>query len=247
MTNIHSLNEKGLEHFTQLIDAKKSGIPSMEASALLGDTTLVEQTDFKGQIDLDKVFLNRFEMAKYIHSIIGFEYTEEYDQNIGLWSWFALAYFEQLIPTSGPNDKVHYIFAPTESQRWYRHSVYAPFNLYNNYQDDAQLFISPNITQMGNMIELLISRQYLMRSSAARKLMKRLFADPISGFAKDGCKTNPKKKNRYTKSGSLSKTGYGGIERFCRIFQRLKLTYQVDNLDPEVFLEMMGDEFDKWK
>jgi len=247
MTNVNSLNDEGIECFTELIAARSSGIPSLDVSDLLGDLTLVEKTGFTGQIDLDKVFVNRFEMAKYIHSVIGSEYTDMYDQDIGLWSWFALVYFEQLIPAKGPNDKVHYIFVPTEAQRWYRHAVYTYFNLYMNYKDDAKLFISENITEMGNMIELLISRQYLMRSSAARKLMRTLYADPITGFAKVGCKTNPRKKNFYTKSGRLSTSGYGGIDRFCRIFHRLKLTYQVDNLDPDVFLDMMGDEFKKWK
>ena len=48
------------------------------------------------------------------------------------------------------------------------------------------------------------------------------------------------------KSKKRSNAGYGSIERFAKVWQRLKLTYHVQNLEQNELLDLFGKEFKQW-
>ena len=72
-----------------------------------------------------------------------------------------------------------------------------------------------------------------------------LYSDPSNdGIAKPKASSQPSK--TILKNGKPSGAGYGSVERFSRVFQRLKLTYHVQRLSPDALLDLMGNEFKQW-
>ena len=92
LTNIMSLNEDGLNAFRALL-TKRRGNEFSAIKDIAFDEQLVNETHYKTKIDLDRKFIDRYDIAKYLHNIMHNEYIknkDQYDQDIGLWSWIAL-------------------------------------------------------------------------------------------------------------------------------------------------------------
>ena len=247
LTNIMSLNEEGLNAFRELLNKRKNNVLS-PVEQIAFDKEFISKTSFKAKIDLDKKFKDRYDIAKYLKNIMHNEYIinkDQYDQDIGLWSWIALVYFDQISKTIRHQD--NYIYN-THPQRWYRHCIFGPYYLFERYGDHSRLYISGNITEMGNGIEQAISRGFLMSNRVARELMTILYADPNNnGIAKKNTlSTTAKKEKQILKNGKASRRGYGGIARFSTVFKQIRLTCYVHSISPGMLLEMMGGEFKQW-
>ncbi len=253
MIQIKALNETGIKAFHQLIDQRRTGKDSPINTILLEQSNL-ESTHFKGEIDPNRIFKDRYEIAEYLTPILkefddhseeyGLENRDKYGKSAGLWSWFALVYFDQLVKPSNKGHE-HYVFRPHKGLENYRHSVFTPFKTYRRWKKDSRVFFGTKIDTMGQIWESALSRDYLMSSSTAVRLMIKLYSDPSNQcIAKPKASSQPSKD--ILKSGKPSSAGYGSVERFSTVFKRLKLTYHVQSLTPDALLDLMGNEFKQW-
>ena len=251
MIKIRALNKSGIDKFHELINVRRAG-KDYGINQILSNPSYHESTPFKSEIDPKLKFEDRLELAKYLVDILkefdhyedeyGIVNKDEYGNTAGLWSWLALVYFDQLFKPGKENQR--YVYMP-HIRTNYRHSVFTTFKTYKRFKEDSRVFFSSKIDTWGQMAESALSRDYLMNSEVAVKLINKLYADPENnGIAKSGASTKPS--SLILKSGKLSKAGYGGIERFVRIIQRLKLTYHIQSLSSEEILDLMGNEFKKW-
>ena len=248
LTTIMSLNEDGLNAFRELIKNRRQGIVS-SIREIAFDKKFINQTSFKTEISLDKKFTDRYDIAVYLNRVMHYDYSDNkdsYDQDIGLWSWLALVYFDQICGDT-IRAEANYIYN-THSQRSYRHCIFGPYYLFDRYGEYSRLHISGNIDEMGNGIEQAISRDYLMSNRVARELMTLIYADPNNkGIArKNSLSQIATKEKQILKNGKASSQGFGGIARFSRVFQKIRLTCYVHNISSEMLLELMGDEFKQW-
>lgn len=254
------LNKLGIDKFREFIADRMDGNTNISVDSILSNSACIEVTPFKTPIDLDKKFEDRYELANYLYAAMVNEYSQnksdyglenrkEDGKSVGLWSWFALVYFEQLYDHDSshrPTSDAHFIFQPHEGRRWYRHSVFSPFYLVDNYPDLARVMISSEIATMGQMIESTISRYHVMNSEAARESINKLYADPDNnGKWKEGSSSQPEtnKLKQLKKNGAAKMQGYGGIERFALELQKIKLTHHIQGVDSDVLIDLMGDEF----
>ena len=252
MIKIKALNKTGIELFHNLIETRRDG-GVFEVNDILSDPANFDKTPFKSEIDPSLNFKDRYELAKYLASTLsefddyqneyGSTDKDEYGKSAGLWSWLALVYFDQLSPLK-PSRAEHYIYSPHLFES-YRHSVFIPFKLYKRFKENSRVFINNKIDTFGQIAESTLSRDYLMNSAPAVKLISQLYGDPDNdGIAKAGASSQPS--DKILTSGKFSRAGYGGIERFVRVIQRLKLTYHVQSLTTEALLDLMGNEFKQW-
>jgi len=253
MAKIRALNKTGIKLFHKLIDARRDG-KDFPVSDILPHAQYYEVTPFRTEIDLELKFEDRYELAAYLAGVLeeyddnknqyGLANRDAYGKSAGLWSWLALVYFNQLIDNK-PNERhEYYVFVPHLGLRYYRHSVFTPFELYKRWKEDSRMFISKKNHIWGQVSESALSRDFLMSSAPAVRLMNMLYSDPNNdGAAKSGASSKPSK--AILKSGKPSGAGYGSVERFAIVFKRLRLTYHVQSLTPESLLELMGDEFKK--
>ena len=249
-SKVKRLNDEGIIAFRDFIKERKSPNGSHKpVEDIFTNDDYVEVSEFNAVIELDKKFDDRYYLAEYLYKALHNQYERNRSGNekdVGLWSWLGSVYFDQL---SGSNVRAepNYIL-DLSWQRWYRHSVFGPFYLYEKYGEYSRLHISGDITVMGNGIEQAISRGYLMSSKIAREMMAKIYADPNNRglFKKDSLSQTAKKSEQILPDGKINMAGYGGIERFSQVFQSLKYTHHVQQLDTDELLDLMGDEFKKW-
>ena len=87
-----------------------------------------------------------------------------------------------------------------------------------------------------------------MSSKIAREMMAKIYADPNNqGLPKkDSLSQTAKKDEQILPSGKISMRGHGGIQRFSQVFNSLKYTHHVQQLNTDKLLDLMGVEFKKW-
>ncbi len=252
------LNDKGLEFFWAFIEQcrinKANGV-SNEAlpSELMNSADLTQPVPFVLLLDPDQIFDNRFEFAKYMVNCIGSNWSDDLNRDVGFWAWIAVAYWSQFT-ASGVRRQEHYIPAMgvfahrlSHGRIDYRHCARTPVLLFKRLGDHCKLFLAGStkkprtMSQMGDFIEQILSRQDVFGSDRVLELLRVLYADE-HGNEKVGSTVEPKKKK--LKNGKWSQSGRGSARRLVMgVLPRLKLTYNVGELAPREIISLAGPEF----
>lgn len=248
LENIRALNEAGLQDFMRFIEqtraSEKAGEPGMPAPIHLltsDDKTSLISIDVK--LDSTKKFGDRYELAKYLHSVLGPDFRDELYDLSGLWAWIALFYFDQLRAAEGNTQRSEHFIPDEWAKRTpgqdlgYRHSVRTPLLLLRRYGEQfARFFLTGRPTyQMGDIVEQFVSRPKALRSDRVRATMLKLYQSKTGGFKK-GAATRPAKSRK-------SHAGRGGIRRFAGVYvPRVKLGFDIDEMDADEIIATCGSE-----
>tara|TARA_Y100000588_G_scaffold394294_1_gene513997 strand:- start:2216 stop:3034 length:819 start_codon:yes stop_codon:yes gene_type:complete len=258
---IRRFNKIGLDQFKVIIERRRRGENVDVDNTLLLSQQTTTQVDPTIDIDYSRTFGDRLECAEYIWKLLEEKWENEWEHDVGLWTWFAALYFEQFSPTpKKTNRQEHYILSIGE---WgagsikplaYRHCVWGPvLTLRNPKLKHLSEFIilgtkgkGRGMHEMGDAVEQTLSTGKIIRSTTALKTIEELYVDKKNRTAKKGFASAPKLKK--LKGGGYSKVGAGGIRRLHLVFSRLKLTYNVELLDSDEVLDLCGPEFSasKW-
>jgi hypothetical protein len=255
--NIRKLTDEGISDFQEYLDKTKSGESVEPPFHLIADPIKSQNAGLDVSIE-QKIFSNRYDFGVYLWGKLNGVWKDEMRDNCGLWTWLALFYFEQLCPSKGPNRQEHYILSVG---KWkignghdysYRHSVLTPVRLVKDFIESAPFFLCgtekrpAGMDSMGDPVEQLFSRQYVMRNPNYLKLILKLYQDPETGRVKTGAMSDPKKKK--LKSGKWSDAGKGGARRLITgVMPRLNLTFNIGELNPDDSLQLAGNEFSNSK
>jgi hypothetical protein len=254
------LNAKGLEFFWAFIDQcriNKTNNVAIEAlpSELMSSDDLTEPAPAVVTLDLDQIFDNRFELAKYMANRIGSNWSDDLNHDVGFWAWIAVAYWSQFT-ANGVRRQEHYIPAMgafahrlSHGRIDYRHCARTPVLLFKRLGDDCKLFLAGplkkprTMSQMGDFIEQILSRQDIFGSDRILELLRVLYSDE-HGNEKVGSTVEPKKKK--LKNGKWSQSGRGSARRLVMgVLPRLKLTYNVGELAAREIIDLAGPEFQR--
>lgn len=252
------LTHAGITEFIDYVDrCHNEGIHHPFPDKILTDPDFSEYIPGNWEIDPQKIFQNRYEMADYIFQQLGKEFVLKYYDDVGIWSWFAAVYFDQFCP---PDQKVkrreHYILSlgdymvresvmPVD----YRHCVRTPVYVVCEIPEIAKAIIlgsknKDSLYEMGDSLEQFMSRKFLYKCIPYQDLIKHLYVTP-DGLAKPGYTSKPAKQKN--KKGKWSKAGYGGIRRLVTVLPRLKIAYNLRDMLPSDIVEKAGREFQKWE
>lgn len=251
--NIRKFTDEGILEFQEYIDRARRGESVEPPFSLIKDSIKSHDAGLNVSIE-EKTFSNRYDFGVYLWGRLKDVWKDDMRNDCGLWTWLALFYFKQLCPSKGPNRQEHYILSVG---KWrigkihdysYRHSVLTPIRLVKDFVGTAPFFLCGTekkpigMESMGDPIEQLFSRQYVMRNPNYLKLVLKLYQDPITGRVKTGAMSDPKKKK--LESGKWSDVGKGGARRLITgVMPRLSLTYNIGELHPDDSLKLAGDEF----
>ncbi len=151
----------------------------------------------------------------------------------GLWTWLALAYFSQLRGKSTQREE-HFVLresgkGPGSRCLAYRHSVRTVFNLVKKHGEDAKFFVSKRgMHAFGSVMEDITSDPKIVHNESLLKLIFFMYR------AEDG----------YAKRGTAGK-GRGALRRLTDGYlPRIKLTYDVDIMEPKEIMDLCGKEFE---
>jgi len=255
--NCKSLNNKALNIFKEYIyKSRESDTRLNPPFQLLEDSEYTDNLLNNIELDKNKQFRNRYEMGQYLDSIIDNITFEKYLDNVGLWSWIALFYFDQFCPEGKKINRVeHYILSAGGFKLpglpvAYRHCVRGPLFALKKFPEIAKAIIlgsrdKESLYEMGDFLEQTLSKPQILASNPCLKVIKKLYITS-DGFAKIGCSSNPVKKK--IKSGKWSKAGYGGIRRLTEgVLPRLKMTYNLEIMEENDIIKSAGKEFETFK
>lgn len=234
------LTERGLEKFSAFLDILKGNPASPPPSRILDEETMVVPVLKDGRpimVDSKVKFANRLQAAEYLDAVLqGLEKECDIDADIGLWSWLALLFFDQVCPPKSDNnmrkvgERSRYILAPSDYTRYYRHLLAGPFRIYRAYKSNPSIALAclcQPLDKPGDIVEQLTSRPDWLATSSIMEVATRLYVDHEKGCLKRGAQG---KKN-------------GSIRRFCNLLAQLEICWDLPSMTADELMEKLPPEF----
>lgn len=238
---VRRLSEAGLAAFQEwLLD----GAPGQRPEEWLTGAAFSEELPGTATVDPAKTFADRYELAQYVWARVAPMWSASLENDVGFWSWISLLYFEQFRPAQKLSREEHYLYDPHRFM-FYRHCVAMPVKLVRDFGDDARIFLSTDMTVMGDMLEQCMSRQYLMRSKTFRAVVRRLYFNETQLRLKPGASSKAVRKK--SARGGWSRSGAGSVRRLALEVLRLNLAFNLEAMTPDEMLGLLGQEYGKFR
>ena len=180
-------------------------------------------------------FATAKEMAQTICLSFGVESPQALAGDIRLWSWLTFALIDCLFPLVEGQRKTKelhrwYPAAPNDWQKAQRHLVRMPTLLYYSFGDDAEHLICGK-PSVGPEIREQLTAQQDMFSKNFMQASRMLYFD---------------EKKSAVKYGASSKQA-GTARRLRDVRKQLDVTWDMTDLSPQRILELLPQEFDRFK
>jgi hypothetical protein len=232
---LRQLREVGIGEFERYLD---SGAPGDIPRHLLTEGELSEVFAVEAVVE-PRSFASKLEAAEYLSGVLKEAPAASVDGNVGLWTWLAVFYFDELCPTRASGSRKVLETAKYVLQRDWRlqrrHLLATPYKIFRMYRDtqhQASILLSAPISEFGEMIEQLTARQELITNKGLIDTVHMLYCDAVTGGAK---------------RGATSHGAPGSIRRLIRVLQQLDVTHDLYGLDAEQTLGLLPREFDRWR
>jgi hypothetical protein len=230
---IRLLNEAGLEAFNEYLFKLNNKIDVPVPYYLLNDNESSELCEL--DIELDKrLFETRFELGCYLVEIFKGKTMQPYNGHIGLWSWLALYWFDQLCPKKDDKhisrEKPNFILSKNYNHRP-RHSVFMTWQLVSKYGEVVKYLMSKEPSVRGEITEILMGTQEILSSQGVMELASTLYsAEEGRGFKKGAGGRGP-----------------GTSGRLTKWLGQIKRTYDVNSMTQAELFLLLPKEFEKFQ
>jgi len=233
VTKLRSLNARGIEELRGFLQEIRDGAEFRTSPAILylDDYT----TRLPRQIEIEaRTFASKFDAAEYLSRLV--DDLPGAADDVGLWSWLALFYFDQLSPLDSdgrrrPREDYHYIPSRGGWQED-RHLLAAPCKLFQLHGTNARVLLHPPVHQHGAFIYNLGFRRDLITNRGLIEAIDLLYWDAKRGAPKRGATTDSRP---------------GNLRRLIAVVQQLDFNYDLYGMRAEEILQLLPAEFDAWK
>ena len=232
---LRSFNEEGVERFRAAIQAVRDGGGIERIHALVTDNRFSSPVSPEIDID-DSFFETAAETAEYLTEKLKPLPYGTILSDCGMWSWLAAFYFDCLCPLQDsrrvPRADDHYIPAQ-HAWRYYRLLLLGPVGIYLTHGEHARILLAKPAHVHGDLAEQFTSRQDFAQNRGLVAVLDLLYWDVSKGRLKTGSRPNQPKP--------------GTLRRFIAVAQQLDLTYDLQSMSGEQILELLPDEFDRFR
>lgn len=235
---LRSLTTEGIERFADYLSDARAGSHVEPPFSMLSDPYFT--LDWPRDVDVDDVisFADRFNCAQYLDTLF-VEAGPEADQDVGVWTWLSLLYFEQLCPKRADGgrkilEQARYMPVLNNYRKYYRHLLYGPFVIYRAHRDApdrARVVLTGPVHAPGEVAEQLLAGQERVTNRAVLEAASDLYL----GRGKN-----------VLKSGAAGK-GPGSARRLVDYLNQLDRTYDLYQLSGAELLAMLPHEFDRFR
>jgi hypothetical protein len=233
MTRLRALNAKGIEEFRGFLQQIRDGAEFRANPAVLYIDDYSPRLSRTIEIE-PRPFASKFDAAEYLARVLAD--IPGVAEDVGLWSWLALFYFDLLSPVDAggrrrPREDYHYI--PSHSG-WHkdRHLLAGPYKLYALHRQNARLLLHPPVHQHGAFIYDLGFRRDLITNKGLIEAIDLLYWDP---------------KREAPKRGATTTSRPGNLRRLITVVQQLDFNYDLYGMRAEEILQLLPPEFDAWR
>ena len=231
---VRRLTNVGIERFRTYLRSLREGSTFGPPRALLTDSEASEPF-VPARFVEDRVFATRLEAAGELVRV--FDGVSGLEEDVGLWSWLSLFYFDQVCPakpdgTRSPGRDYRHILEP-EYRYGHRHLLGGAFLVYRLHGEKAVLLLSTKLDQENTFHHEIASRQALVSNRAIIEAVNLLYLDERTGGAKRGAQD--------------VKRRAGTLRRFVDVVQQLDVNYDLYSMTGEGIVELLPEEFAQWK
>lgn len=234
-TMLRSFNEEGVDRFRAEIQAVREGGGIAGIRALVMDDGCSSPVSPDIAVE-DRSFATAAEAAEYLTEKLKPLPYGRILTDSGMWSWLAAFYFDCLCPSQngrrGPRADDHYIPAQ-HAWRYYRHLLLGPVGIYLTHGERARILLAKETHVHGDLAEQFTSRQDFAQNRGLVAALDLLYWDDEKGRLKPGSRPNQPKP--------------GTLRRYIAVAQQLDLTYDLQSMNGEQILELLPEEFDRFR
>ena len=232
---VHALNAEGVARFAAYLDTLRDGSPADAPRELLDEPRYTADLSVEARVE-SKPFASRWGLAQHLAEALALVPGDEVEENVGLWSWLSLYYFDQVCPrqrdgSRKPGSDYRHIPEFGFLHR-HRHLLYGSFAVYRRHRGFAILVLSGPLHSESALYQEITSRQDLLASRGVIEALNALYLDRSRGLPKRGAQ-------RVAAAGT--------IRRFVRVMQQLDLTYDIYGMSGADIVELLPTEFDAWR
>jgi hypothetical protein len=233
-TTVRRLQTTGIAQFRNYLTELRSGGDVAPPKFLLTDPKMSEPFEPQRSIE-EHIFATRLEAADYLTDLLEGVH-ESVTDDIGLWSWMSLYYFDQTCPrTNGsrsPGRDYRHILEP--GYRYgHRHLLAGSYLVYRMHRENARLLLCTRLDQENAFHHELASRQVFITNVSIIKAAIHLYLDPRTHAPKRGAQD--------------TKQRPGALRRFVDVIQQLDLNYDLYSMSGDTIIDLLPPEFDEWK
>lgn len=231
---VRRLTKQGIERFRSYLNELREGSTAGPPRSLLTDPQTSENLAWERLVE-ERRFDTRLEAARYLNKV--FDGLSGMEEDIGLWSWLSLFFFDQVCParpdgTRSPDRDYRHILEP--GYRYgHRHLLGGAFMVYRLHGEQAMLLLCTKVHVENYFHHQLASRQVFISNPAIIEAANLLYLDPRTKKPKRGAQN--------------SKRAPGTLLRFVDVLQQLDVNYDLYSMSPEAIIGLLPAEFDKWK
>lgn len=237
MAIIRVLTDRGTELFRDYIMEVKVDFKKSPPVDKLSHSPW--SSEFTPRIELDSLSATtRTELGKYLVDLFEAYGVDRQDilNNPGIWSWFALLWFDSLCPVKSDGSRkileTSKYVCSSDYTDYYRHLVAASWDIYYLHRGNSRLFLWTPLYIHSDFIEQYASRQNIITNKALIEVLNRLYWD-----SKSNC---PKK-------GAQNRKKAGNFRRLLSFVQQVELTYDIHAMSAKDILALLPSEYDPWK
>ena len=243
--NLRRFNDDGIAEFRRHLAEVRRRPEHRPPEELLTNPEL--STEYLPTVDLGPPaeelggprFETKREAAEHLHACFSRADVagEEMLRDGGLWTWLTAYYYDTIRrPDAGPGRRAlndyYFVYQVGETLYYYRHILATSYRVYLRAPDNRLLLDSP-VTRLGGITEKLMRNLYLSRIPCIFEAVDKLY---------------------YSLERGGPKRGVVGVEivagdldhRLPRRVRQLERTYDLNVLNADQFIELLGPEFTPW-
>jgi hypothetical protein len=235
---IRKFTDRGVNEFRGYLADLRNGSKDPPPYDLLTNSETSQPV--KGQIKVEQQkFETRLDMARYFDSALA-EFDESGIENdVHLWSWLSLFYFNQVCPEDKkgkrkPGRDYRHILEPGYPYG-HNHLLSGSFLVYSVYglgNELSKLLLSTPLNVESGYHHQFAQRQSLITNKGVMAAANQLYFDP---------------KKLKPKFGAIPKSKAGSMYRFVDVIQQLELNFDLYSMTGDEIISLLPPEFDQWK
>lgn len=245
LTKVRYFTKEGIEQVEQLLKKIRTDkeMYKDEVDELVNDPEYAKEMPGGYKIDRERKFETKKDLCEYFVPLFGSEFLEVNRKNVGLWTWLALAYYNQFVKTVKGAVKLtsnaRWIFSPNNFQDGRRHYIAGNIYLYLDIKEAGvaaiNMFLTAGpVTQFNTITDIMTHVQVGMQSPAVMRVAAELYYDP--------------KMATCIKRGATSGNKPGSARQLTRVIPQFSETWDFYNVDTAADLwNKLPSQFDLFK
>jgi hypothetical protein len=235
MATLRRLKPKGIDAFRDYLRRVRAGAEFQDHPAILYVPEFSAPVTPPIAIELRR-FDSKREAAAYLVDVLRPLDSPTLADDIGLWSWLALFFFDQLSPVGAdgkrkPRQDYHFIPGGSGWTRE-RHLLAGPYKLFRRLGERARVLLYPPPHEHGSFVDQLMTRQELISNRGLIEAIDLLYWN---------------ERTQRPKRGATTESRPGSLRRFIAVMQQLDFNYDLYGMTAGELLDMLPAEFDGWR